>query len=566
MGRERSFNPAMELFDGNELLSDEKRIADCFNDFFSSIANKLSAELPSSRSPFSMHSASNFNHTFHLNNTTPLECDNIIKNLKNTKTKLNELPVDLFKRVRSSILCPISKLINSIFSTGIYPMAFKTSRITPIYKKGDPKDPSNYRPISCLPYLSKVVEKCVAARLKDYFHQTSMISLRQYGFQKSKSTVDALINFTENIYQSLNNREHNLSIFVDMSKAFDTVSHEILISKMEMYGIKQVNLAFFKNYLSNRKCFVRIGSRESEMKPLNTGVPQGGVLGPLMFLIYINDLPQNCKELQPLLFADDTTLSYSHYNYEKVLTECVTGMETVVEWCLQNKITLNKEKTEAIIFSKRLNFTNEQTVNILGSEKLLSRECCFLGVRLDSDLTFSNHIKHVVTKISKHTGILYKIRECLPLKACIDYYYAFVYPHLTYCVVIWGGTGLTHLQPLIVQHKRVIRTICYKGRREHSTPLFYRLKLLKFADIYKYHMLIYMHKAMREDIFSPVHDFNTRNRYLAVPEFQRLTTCQRAVSYAGPKIWNSIPLYLKEIESISTFKRKLKFHLLAQYA
>ena len=159
----------------------------------------------------------------------------------------------------------------------------------------------------------------------------------------------------------------------------------------------------------------------------------------------------------------------------------------------------------------------------------------------------------------------YTESEALPLEARINFYYAFIFPYLTFNVIVWGGIFKTHLIPLITMHKRIIRTICFEGKYEHSSPLFHKLGLLKFVDVYFYFMGIHMHRAVQAGQYSVTHQVNTRNRNNAVPQFHRLQTCQHAVSYSGPTIWNKIPIYIRNIDSIAMFKKSLKSHLINQY-
>ena len=180
-------------------------------------------------------------------------------------------------------------------------------------------------------------------------------------------------------------------------------------------------------------------------------------------------------------------------------------------------------------------------------------------------MTFGPQIGKVTKKISQNTGLLYRIRDYLPTKARLDYYYAFVYPYLSYNVIFWGSTYDTYLNPLIIQHKRTIRTLSDASYRDHTNPLFKQLGLLKFLDIYKFHILVYMHKALSKGKYAPRHNLSTRNRDLAVPVFHSLTNTQRAVSFKGPTLWNELPLNLRSIERLNPFKKALKKYFLDQY-
>ena len=489
----------------------------------------------------------------------------MIKNLKITKTHLDTLPIKIFKKLSNVLSLPILNLINQSFSTGSFPEKMKIARITPIYKAGNKTIPSNYRPISSLPYISKLFEKSIANRMMSFCNKFSIIATEQYGFQSSISTCDALIELTETIYNSLDSKKHHFLTLIDFKKAFDCVDHQILISKLESYGIRGMPLRWFTSYLSNRVCYTEIEQITSNHRIFNTGVPQGSILGPLLFLLYINDLPKISDNLQTILFADDTTVSSSDVDLRFLTQTTNEELFKIEQWTILNKLTLNADKTEFLVFSNRKiqNFNNSIILN--NTQVTPSLSCKFLGIHLDNKLTFKKHIDYVLGKISRLTGILFRIRDSLTLKARLDYYYAFIYPYLNYNVTVWGGTYETTLQPLVLQHKKVIRTIANADYRDHTTQIFANLKLLKLKDIYLYNLLTHMHKALSKGKFQSIHNLNTRTNATARPKFHRLTLSQHAVSFTGPTQWNKLPNNLRSIDNIFSFKKALKKYLLDDY-
>ena len=228
--------------------------------------------------------------------------------------------------------------------------------------------------------------------------------------------------------------------------------------------------------------------------------------------------------------------------------------------------TFNSEKTELMHFSKRIMSSEESDVTFNGTAIIKTESCKFLGVLLDSDMKFRSHIDMVTVKLSKNAGLLYRLKDSLTQSARLSFYYGLIYPFLTYNVIVEGGTNEGHLTKLKVQHKRIIRTLCDAGRFEHTSPLFYSLGLLKFAEIYKFYMGIYMYKAIAEGKFTIEHNLNTRNRNLACPSFQRLSNCQQAISYQGPQVWNSLPECIRKSSSLRVFKADLKRYYLNSYS
>ena len=235
------------------------------------------------------------------------------------------------------------------------------------------------------------------------------------------------------------------------------------------------------------------------------------------------------------------------------------------DWTRANKLTIHPGKTKLLIVSNRIPSNHNLSIRFLDTEVHQSNCCKYLGVHLDNKLSFKDHIKYINGKISRHTGILYKIRDNLPLKTRLNYYYAFIYPYLSYNIIIWGSAYPTHLLPLITQHKRTIRTITNSAYRDHTSPLFRRLKLLKLQDIYYFHLGSYMFRARARGEYATQTNIQTRNINDAQSTRHRITTTQHAVSYAGPKFWNSLDPNLRSINSYMRFRKSLKEHLLSQY-
>ena len=288
---------------------------------------------------------------------------------------------------------------------------------------------------------------------------------------------------------------------------------------------------------------------------------------PIYFIIYINCLPLVSNKLFSTLYADDTNFSYTDKNFHEMVQTINTELEKAHQWTVANRLTINTSKTELLVITNRKNDLNNSDKIILKGEVLNPvNHVRFLGCIIDENLNFKHHLIHIVNKISKHAGLLYRIKNCLPISARIIYYNSFVLPYLSYNIVHWGNTNAIHLNSLIMIQKRIIRSISNADFLAHTTPLFYRLGILKVEDLYKYNVVLDTYKKIKEGKYAVTHDVNTRSRNLAKRKDHKLTRCRQSLTYNGPTQWNLIPDDLRNITSFSLFKNKLKIFYLQKYS
>ena len=398
-GRSTVRNNVKELICNGETITGDFSIAQTFNDFFATVGTDLDSSLPSPAQFSDPPTFPQNSSTFFLSPVTLSECGKIIRSLKMTKNDINQISVSIFKSCSAKILEPLVKIINDSFVSGVFPDQLKIARVTPIFKNGSRTDPYNYRPISSLPFISKIFETLFKNRLLSFLEKHSIITSSQYGFLKGKNTCHALLDLTEFIYKNLDEKNHVHSVFVDLRKAFDTVNHNILLVKLERYGVRGVGLEWCRDYLTNRKQYVSYAGAKSELRHMSIGVPQGSILGPLFFLIYINDLATTSDDLKYILFADDTTLILSDKNFSSLTQRTNSELERISQWAVMNRLTINTDKTESMIFSNRPYSLNENEVKLGPSNIHPKQTCKFLGVFIDAKISFTPHVKHISDKL-----------------------------------------------------------------------------------------------------------------------------------------------------------------------
>ena len=380
-------------------------------------------------------------------------------------------------------------------------------------------------------------------------------------------TENALVDFTDFIHQGLIKRQNVGSIFMDLSKAFDVMDHNILKQKLDHYGFRGKFLEFIMSFIQERKYFVYANGINSCTKTVNIGVPQGSTLGPLLFLIFINDMKNCSKLLKFIQFADDTTIMFSSDDIKHLNEILEQEANKVVIWLNANKLILNVAKTVSMLFSNK---RNDPKLKIIldGTELEPQTETTFLGVIIDHKLTWKSHIKHITNKISKSIAILRILRYSFPKQILKMIYMSLIFSHINYCNLIWGSAYDITLDPLIKMQKKAIRLVNNSHYLEHTAPIFSSLKIIKVQQVFKLNCLIFMYKCAKNDKFpnfkqrlirnSDVHTHNTRiNEHYRIPNI-RLHLCRKAYFIKGLTLWNSLEDNIKSCTNLINFKQKVK--------
>ena len=566
-------------FDG-KTVTNKSEISNLFNNFFSTVGKKIHDNVHSSKTRLRNDSFKKYLHCNVADSLffSPITNSDVLKVVLtldiNKSAGYDGFDTKVVISSIDSIVSPLCNIFNASIEKGIFPSALKIAKVLPIFKNGNKALLNNYRPVSILSIFSKMLEKIIYDKLISFIQKHNILYRRQFGFRKGFSTSHAIIDFVDKLAKAFEDKLIVVGIFLDLSKAFDCIDHSILLDKLHFYGIRGTALKWFQSYLSGRRQYVCIDNFKSDYRNISVGVPQGSNLGPLLFLIYINDLQYVSDVLSVILFADDTSLFLSGKNVVVINQMINTEMEKVQSWFLANKLQINYTKTNYMIFKSRNMNVDGNLVHIRFNDTTIQRvkSTKFLGVIIDESLSWKDHINHISLKISRMIGVLNNLKYILPLKVLVQLYNSMILSHLSYCNIVWGNCASYLLQKLFVLQKRAIRVITKSNYLAHTKELFLKLNILDVYSINNFQISVFMYSFTKEllpEIFkdyftynSDVNSYQTRNSHKMYIPFYRYTFSRTVISYIGPVIWNNLPCKFKQSPTLSNFKRKYKYHLL----
>lgn len=555
----------------NTVTSDPHIISDAFNQYFSSISSAQHSDYSKTSRPLNNVSS---DASFSFSQISLSDVQQAICELKNNcSAGPDGFDAKFLKLGASVLIYPLTDLFNLSLNTCSIPVIWKTARVTPIFKGGDHTDLSNYRPISILCTIAKVFEKIIFRQLQIYLNHFNILCVNQSGFRPGYSTTTALLKFTNDVFSSLDQSQYTGAIFLDLSKAFDLVDHYLLLDKLKSIGLSRKALLWFNAYLHNRRQFVSFKGTQSQNCIVEKGVPQGSTLGPLLFSIFINDLPQVCQNCLTHLYADDTVVYLSSANLTQLQCLLQEDFNSVQNWINSNLLKLNMTKSNYMLFGTRHSLQSANLSITFDNGSLMLRETAvkYLGVWLDPELNFKPHIDYIIKSTYSCLMPLYRSSGCFSQQVRKKIITQLIFPIIDYGDIVYQNTYEKYLKPLNVLFNTLCRFILKCPFRTHHCILYDQLNWLQPHERRQCHWLQFIFRSVHLNVPLYLKCFLVPSRtsyslrstqYLSfnVPSIQK-EVGRRSFAHKAPNDWNQLPGTLRTITSYGLFRSALYVYL-----
>lgn len=544
--------------DGHSLSDTEAAYQ--FNEYFSQIGSEIRKNLKfDPNQTINYLTARTMSNSLFLAPVTKNEIENIILTLKNSQSAgYDQISNFLLKKIAYIISIPLTHVINLSINKGIFPQALKHADIVPIHKNESAEVIENYRPISLLSSFSKVFEHVINNRLLKFLEKHNLLESFQHGFTKNKSVNSALQTFMNSVVTALDKKLTPIGLFVDLAKAFDCVDHDILLKKLEFYGVRGVALDWFRSFLSGRTQRVRMNDVTSDVIEVRFGVPQGSVIGPTLFNLYVNDLGKYMESSDTLLvnYADDTNLLVTLKNERELEIRVPTIYNRLLEWFGVNGLSVNKKKTKYIIF-KTVQSKSNIKLESIDIERVNSIK--MLGTIVDENLSWNDHIEYISTKLSRTVYGIRSMSSFCTTEILRTLYFACFHSVARYGICLWGMTG--GMQRLFILQKRVIRILAGLSARESCRNAFRTLQIMPLPTLYIYDVCLVAYKN-RDEFRGISHEYNTRQTNILITHQHRTALYQKHLYFNCCRLYNKLSHAIRNSNNEKEFKRKLKEYLL----
>ena len=568
-------SPTLLVYEG-KTYTDPTDIANALNDRYITIGHKTNQTIPQYEEECIMpEPEDNEPPPFELQHTTIDIVTKAMNNINPNKANdIYKIKPALIKDMTPFLAPILTHLFNKAIDEHDYPDSLKVTKVIELYKSKDPTNPANYRPISLLPIIAKIFDTIINNQMMTHLTTNNIISPTQYAFRPNSSTTLALQTILNKLYKHKSQKQPLLAIYVDLSKAYDTISHAKLIHMLRHdFNFTEQTTAFFSSYFRNRQQSTHTQHAQSKFQTITHGVPQGSTLSTTFFLLYINKIIRATPNSKVYTYADDTTLIITAPTLPDLQILAQSELANLIKYFHTNNLVPNPSKTVYSIFYPR----NPTPINITIGKATLKQEpkAKLLGLIVQDDLKYNKTVSNIISKLQPHIHSFRYATRLLPPRIMRDAYFTHIYPHLIGNISIWGSDdpNKTYLQPLIRIQKKIVRIIRNKPPRSHTKPIMKELNILNITNLYtlrvstEMHPFIHQHKQLNRPehnhhytSVSDIHDHSTRysthNRQYHSPDHVEHFTARSI------KVWNSLPPTLTNISSLQIFKQQTKLYLL----
>ena len=483
---------------------------------------------------------------------------------------VSNISTEILKHSFLALILQLTFLINKSFRDEEFPAKWKMATITPMQKSGDPSDVNNLRPISLLPLPGKIAERVAHTHIYNFLENNKLLNEGQGGFRKGHSTVNTVAEFTDDILLASNTNNFTISTFVDLTKAFDTVNHTILLNKVKYLGLHPKSIAWLKDYLANRKQCTRVNGQSSDYQEIKCGVPQGSILGPLLFLIYINDINKVSSGCQCKMYADHTVFYFSHSNCRTAYNQVQCDLNHLGTWCEENQLTINIRKTKSMIFCSKNMMRNITLpkLKINSKDTEFVKAFKYLGVKLDNQLNYGPFLKETASLIAHKIYIMSKVRKCINTRQALIIYKSKVLPYFDYGDIFYIGAHQQSLGKLQKLQNRGLR-ICLNAEPRMSVMHLHNKSGINLLEHRRYsHLLILAYKRQLNPKYTRIPPRQTRLFEASVLDSitAKNRALDRSVYNKCAMAWNSLSTEKRNIPTLERFKANQKRYLLSLWA
>ena len=559
------------LYDESKLVHDPELTSNIFNDYYVNITSQLGLNelLDTDACPSVLAINGQRNHLHKSFAFQPTTVEHVAEKLHQLNSKkatgYDQIPAKLLK-VSADIIAPsLTAQINNNIAASYFPTELKTAQVIPVFKKKDPLDKANYRPVSILPALSKIFERILADQMTEFFDNIFSPSLS--AFRKGISCQSILLKMMEDWRKALDDRKYVGAVLMDLSKAFDCMPHNLLLAKLQAYGLSNEAITLMRSYLTGRRQRVKIGSTTSAWLEIQKGVPQGSILGPLLFNVFINDFFYVIDGCNIYNYADDNTLSVTHSNPTVLATILQGKAEEAIDWFSNNAMAANPDKFQAILLAPSIRETLIKPINIKDSTITTARSVNILGIEIDDKLKFNAHINSICRKAARQLNVLRRLSSLLDQESRMAIFRAFIVSNFNYCPLVWHFCGKTNTSKMEKLQERALRfvfndfTSAYDNmleKAELTTLTLSRIKTLAL-EVYK---AIHGHSPpYMNDMFTSRQEqtHSLRNAHqLNIPCTRTVGFGSHSIQFEGARLWNHLPNKIRCAENLASFKKLLR--------